>query len=254
MERITDKLYLENISKSFIDKKGNKFEVIKNLSISVRSSEFLVILGPGLCGKTVLLNMIAGLETQDEGKIYLDGKVIEGTNSKIAMVFQKLGLLSWKTVIENVEIGPKYAGISKSKRRATAQKFIDLVGLTGFENSYPRQLSGGMKQRVGIARAYAANPEILVLDEPFGQLDAQTRFVMENEILKTWKSENKTIIFVTNNIEEAVYLGDRIILLSNCPAQIKNIYEVNLPRPRDVLDERFLELRQEISDNMDLSV
>lgn len=254
MERVTDKLYLENISKSFVDKKGNKFEVIKNLSLSVRSSEFLVILGPGLCGKTVLLNMVAGLETQSEGKIYLDGKVIEGTNSKIAMVFQKLGLLSWKTVIENVEIGPKYAGVPKSIRRATAQKFIDLVGLTGFENSYPRQLSGGMKQRVGIARAYAANPEILVLDEPFGQLDAQTRFVMENEILKTWESENKTIIFVTNNIEEAVYLGDRIILLSNCPAQIKKIYEVNLPRPRDVLDERFLELRQEISDNMDLSV
>ena len=254
MERVTDKLYLENISKSYEDKKGNKFEVIKNLSLSVRSSEFLVILGPGLCGKTVLLNMVAGLETQSGGKIYLDGKVIEGTNSKIAMVFQKLGLLSWKTVIENVEIGPKYAGIPKSIRRATAQKFIDLVGLTGFENSYPRQLSGGMKQRVGIARAYAANPEILVLDEPFGQLDAQTRFVMENEILKTWKSENKTIIFVTNNIEEAVYLGDRIILLSNCPAQIKKIYEVNLPRPRDVLDERFLELRQEISDNMDLSV
>ena len=254
MERVTDKLYLENISKSYEDKKGNKFEVIKNLSLSVRSSEFLVILGPGLCGKTVLLNMVAGLEKQSGGKIYLDGKVIEGTNSKIAMVFQKLGLLSWKTVIENVEIGPKYAGIPKSIRRATAQKFIDLVGLTGFENSYPRQLSGGMKQRVGIARAYAANPEILVLDEPFGQLDAQTRFVMENEILKTWKSENKTIIFVTNNIEEAVYLGDRIILLSNCPAQIKKIYEVNLPRPRDVLDERFLELRQEISDNMDLSV
>ena len=170
------------------------------------------------------------------------------------MVFQKTGLFPCKTVVEIVEIGPKYAGIDKSKRRKTAQKYIDLVGLSKFEKAYPKQLSGGMKQRVGIARAYATDPEILILDEPFGALDAQTRYSMEDEILKLWSREKKTILFVTNNIEEALYLGDRIVLLSERPAKVKQIYEIGLPRPRDMLDGEFLKLREEISENMDLAL
>ena len=146
------------------------------------------------------------------------------------------------------------AGVPKGERRKTAQKFIDLVGLAGFEKSYPHQISGGMKQRVGIARAYANNPEILILDEPFGALDAQTRYSMQDEILRIWKAEKKTILFVTNNIEEALYLGDRIVLLSKCPATVKEIYEIGLSRPRDMVSEGFLRLREQISDNMDLSV
>ena len=254
MEKLNNKLELELIGKTFVDAKGNATPVLQNISFSVRPSEFLVILGPGLCGKTVLLNLIAGLETPSQGRILLDGEPLQGTSGKVAMVFQKLGLLPWKTVLQNVEIGPKYAGVPKEQRRENARHFIELVGLQGFENSYPRQLSGGMKQRVGIARAYAANPEVLLMDEPFGALDAQTRYVMEGEVLKTWKAEKKTVVFVTNNIEEAVYLGDRIILLSNCPAQIKKVYQVELPRPRNTMDEAFLKLRQEISDNMELSV
>jgi NitT/TauT family transport system ATP-binding protein/sulfonate transport system ATP-binding protein len=170
------------------------------------------------------------------------------------MVFQKLALMPWKTVMGNVEFGPQIAGVDKVTRRKTAQKYIDLVGLTGFEKSYPNQLSGGMKQRVGIARAYATNPEILLMDEPFGQLDAQTRYAMEEEIQRIWEQEKRTIIFVTNNIEEAVYLGDRIILLSECPATVKEIYDVNLPRPRDTIDPEFLRIRKEVSENTDLAL
>lgn len=256
MERVESaaKLRLEHIRKTFFDRVNGDFEVIREISFDVGVSEFLVLLGPGLCGKTVLLNMIAGLETPTSGRMLLDGEEISGASDKISMVFQKTGLLAWKTVMENVELGLKYAGVSKEERRARAQKFIDLVGLTGFEKAFPKQLSGGMKQRVGIARAYTANPEILLMDEPFGALDAQTRYAMEDEILRAWEIEKKTVVFVTNNIEEAVYLGDRIVLLGNCPAEVREIYPVDLPRPRDQMSREFLALRQKISDNMELSV
>lgn len=247
------KLKIENINKRYQVKK-TYFTAVKDISLEVYRNEFLVILGPGLCGKTVLLNMIAGLEEPTDGKIYLDGQEIRGTHKSIGMVFQKLGLLPWKTVMENTEIGLKLAGVSKSERRKTAQKFLDMVGLTGFEKSYPHQLSGGMKQRVGIARAYTNNPDILLLDEPFGQLDAQTRYSMQDEILRIWEMQKKTIIFVTNNIEEAIYLGDRIILLGKCPADIKEVHEIGLSRPRNVMDSEFLDLRKLISSNMDLAV
>ena len=144
--------------------------------------------------------------------------------------------------------------MEKQKRRVIAQKYIDLVGLSGFENAYPSQLSGGMKQRVGIARAYAYDPEVLLLDEPFGALDAQTRYAMEDELARIWEQQKRTVIFVTNNIEEAVSLSDRIILFSECPARIKEIYRNDLPRPRDQMSEAFLKLRQEISDNTDLAL
>lgn len=170
------------------------------------------------------------------------------------MVFQKLALMPWKTVMENVEFGLKVKGMPKKERRQAAQKYIDLVGLQGFEKSYPSQLSGGMKQRVGIARAYTNNPEILLMDEPFGQLDAQTRYAMQDEILRVWEAEKRTVIFVTNNIEEALYLADRIVLLSNCPAHVKEIYDIDLPRPRNTTDPRFLQLRRIISDNTDLAL
>jgi NitT/TauT family transport system ATP-binding protein/sulfonate transport system ATP-binding protein len=162
--------------------------------------------------------------------------------------------MPWKTVMENVEFGPKIKGIAKGPRRETAQKYINLVGLEGFEKSYPDQLSGGMKQRVSIARAYANNPEILLMDEPFGALDAQTRYSMEEEVQRIWETEKRTVVFVTNNIEEALYLADRIVLLSNCPAHVKAVYEVNLPRPRNTIDPEFLRLRREISDNTDLAL
>ncbi len=244
---------IQDISKTFFSKKG-MFTAIEDVSLDVREGEFLVILGPGRCGKTVLLNMLAGLIDKTTGRVLLDGKEVSGTDSKISMVFQKLALMPFKTVQENVELGLKFSGMPKSERREISQHYIDLVGLKGFEKSYPSQLSGGMKQRVGIARAYATKPEILIMDEPFGQLDAQTRYSMQNEILRIWQEEKRTVIFVTNNIEEACYLGDRIILLSECPAKVKKIYEIEIERPRNMISQEFLKLRTDISDNTDLAI
>lgn len=247
------KLQIKNLRKVFQGKNGDTVAV-DGVSFDVYDNEFLVLLGPGQCGKTVMLNMISGLETPTEGEIILDGEHVKGHDRKIGMVLQKTALMPWKTVMHNVEIGPKWRGVSKAERTATAQKFIDLVGLHGFEKSYPAQLSGGMKQRVGIARAYANDPEILIMDEPFGALDAQTRYAMEEEIAKIWQLQKRTVIFVTNNIEEACYLGDRIILFSNRPAKIKEIYPNDLPRPRDMISDEFLKLRTAISDNTDLAI
>jgi NitT/TauT family transport system ATP-binding protein len=247
------KLKLENISQSYVVNNEVR-DAVTDISLDVYDNEFLVLLGPGHCGKSVLLNIIGGLEKPVSGNAYIDGEKLVGSDKRISMVFQRLALMPWKTVMGNVEFGPQIAGIDKATRRKTAQKYIDLVGLTGFEKSYPNQLSGGMKQRVGIARAYASNPEILLMDEPFGQLDAQTRYAMEEEIQRIWQQEKRTIIFVTNNIEEAVYLGDRIILLSECPATVKQIYDINLPRPRDTIDPEFLRIRKEVSDNSDLAL
>ncbi|MHB1394332.1 MAG: ABC transporter ATP-binding protein [Clostridia bacterium] len=253
MDKKKSKLKLENISQSYVVN-NEVVDAVSNISLEVYDNEFLVLLGPGHCGKSVLLNIIGGLEKSAGGNLYLDGEKLEGSDKRISMVFQKLALMPWKTVMGNVEFGPQIAGVDKVTRRKTAQKYIDLVGLTGFEKSYPNQLSGGMKQRVGIARAYATNPEILLMDEPFGQLDAQTRYAMEEEIQRIWQQEKRTIVFVTNNIEEAVYLGDRIILLSECPATVKQIYDINLPRPRNTIDPEFLKIRKEVSENTDLAL
>ncbi len=247
-------LKLENISQGFIVKDDVK-QVVDNVSMEVRDNEFLVVLGPGHCGKTVLMNIIAGLDKAISGHVYLDGEEIHGNDERIGMVFQSLNLMPWRTVMGNVEFGLEISGMDKKQRREIAQKYIDLVGLTGFENSYPHQLSGGMKQRVGIARAYTNSPEILLMDEPFGQLDAQTRYAMQEEVLRIWESEKRTIIFVTNNIEEAVYLADRIVLLSKCPAQVKQVYDLSgLQRPRNFTDPEFLRIRKDISDNTDLAL
>lgn len=250
-KRVT--LRLENITKGYFAK-DKKTDVIAPISFDVYDNEFLVILGPGLCGKSVLLNIIAGIEQPDTGQIRIDGKAPSDAECRIGMVFQKLALMPWKTVMENVEIGLKLEGMKKKERREICQKYIDLVGLQGFENAYPSQLSGGMKQRVGIARAYAVNPVILIMDEPFGQLDAQTRYLMEDEILKIWEKEKRTVIFVTNNIEEALYLGDRIILLEKRPAKIQEIFDIAIKRPRDMMDEDFIRQRAEISEKMDLAL
>lgn len=247
------RLHIDSLRKEFQGKDGSTL-VVDNVSLDVYDNEFLVLLGPGHCGKTVFLNIMAGLEQPTSGEIFLDGEPLQGNDPRIGMVFQKWSLLPWKTVMENTEIGPKFRGVDKATRRAKAQEYLNLVGLQGFENAYPSQLSGGMKQRVGIARAYTNDPEILIMDEPFGALDAQTRYAMEEEVIKIWQKEKRTVIFVTNNIEEAVYLGDRIVLFSERPARIKEIYKNDLPRPRDMVSPEFMKLRGTISDNSDLAL
>lgn len=254
MDQIKNKkVEIRNLSKTYFDKK-DYFEAVRDISFDIYEGEFLVLLGPGRCGKTVLLNMLAGIEKKTGGCIFYNGKELQGANEDFSMVFQKTNLLPFKTVMENVELGLKFQKMPKEKRREICQRYIDLVGLQGFENSYPPALSGGMKQRVGIARAYAMNPQLLIMDEPFGALDAQTRYSMQNEILRIWEREKRTVLFVTNNLEEACYLGDRIVLLSRGPAVVKKEYIIDLPRPRNMTGKKFMDLRIEISDNTDLSI
>ena len=247
-EKHTNIIECVDISKEFGDKK-----VLSTMNFHAKENEFVVILGPGQSGKSTLMRLIAGFEAPTTGHVYVNGEEVDGPSDKVGFVFQRYTLFFWRTVMGNVEMGPKLKGIGKEERRKMAQKYIDLVGLTGFENSYPNQLSGGMKQRVGIARAYVNEPALLILDEPFGQLDAQTRILMEIEIERVWQEEKRTILFVTSNIDEAIYLADRIIILDGkLPSHLAGEYVVDLPRPRNLTGHDFLELRKKITDSMSL--
>ncbi|TCL63350.1 NitT/TauT family transport system ATP-binding protein/sulfonate transport system ATP-binding protein [Hydrogenispora ethanolica] len=243
----------DNISKEF-NTNGKSFQVIQNIDLEVVENEFVVLFGPGQCGKTTLLNVIAGLEQPTTGTVEVNGKRVEEPGADRGVVYQTTALFPWLTVLGNVEFGPSVRGINKKERRERAKYFINLVGLKGFENHYPVKLSGGMKQRVGIARAYCNDPVVMLMDEPFGHLDAQTRYMMEDELEKIWQRERRTVVFVTNNIEEALFLADRIVLLNNCPTSIKTEYRINLPRPRSYVDPEFLRLRQAITEAMDKSL
>lgn len=223
-------------------------EVVRNYNMTVRENEFVVLFGPGQCGKTTLINLIAGLEKPSSGEILVNQKRVTAPGPDRGVVYQRTALFPFCTVMGNVEFGPKSRGMSKKKRREYAQYFIDLVGLQGFEHQYPNRLSGGMRQRVGIARAYANDPKVMLMDEPFGHLDAQTRYMMEAELEKIWQKEKRTVIFVTNNSEEAVYLADRIIILTNTPTSIRAEVTVDLPRPRRYSDPKFLEIRRQIEE------
>jgi len=249
------KIICEHVSKEFIQKGKQRVHVLEDISLAVKKNEFLVVLGPGQSGKSTLLRIIAGLEIPTLGRVLVDGSEVTGPGSDRGLVFQSYMLFPWKTVMGNVELGPKLRGVPKRERREIAQHYIDLVGLQNFEKHYPHQLSGGMKQRVGIARAYANNPEVMLLDEPFGQLDAQTRYYMEKETTRIWEAEKRTVIFVTNNIDEAIFLGDRIFSLKGkLPGRMHQVYHVELPRPREHTDMKFLELRHRITEASELTL
>lgn len=239
-----------DVCKSFPTPNG-EYEVVKNFNVKAKENEFLVLFGPGQCGKTTIINLIAGFEKASSGKIKMRDKSVEKPDPSRGVVFQSTALFPWMTTMGNVEYGLKVAGAPKEERQKKAQKYIDLVGLQGFEKSFPVQLSGGMKQRVGIARAYCNEPEVMLMDEPFGALDAQTRYLMQEELQRIWEAEKRTVIFVTNNIEEALYLADRILVLTNCPATVKKEYIIDLPRPRNLVSPEFLELRKTITGIMD---
>lgn len=236
----------KDVSKRFETERG-VVDVIDKVDLTVEENELVVLFGPGQCGKTTLINVMAGLETATGGEVTVSGKKVEKPGPDRGVVYQTTALFPWLTVMGNVEYGPKSRGISKKERRERAQYYIDLVGLQGFENSFPSKLSGGMKQRVGIARAYCNEPVVMFMDEPFGHLDAQTRYLMQEELMRIWEKEKRTIVFVTNNIEEALYLADRIVVMTNCPTTVKTEYKIDLPRPRDYVAPEFLRLREEIS-------
>ncbi len=239
-----------HVAKTF-HTKTTSTPVIQNLELEVGKNEFIVLFGPGQCGKTTVLNVMAGLETATSGTVTVNGKEVNAPGPDRGFVYQTTALFPWYTVMQNVEYGPRARGISKKERREKAQYYINLVGLEGFEDKFPNQLSGGMQQRVGIARAYCNEPSVIFMDEPFGHLDAQTRYLMQEEIIRIWEKEKRTVVFVTNNIEEAVYLADRVVVLTNCPTSVKKEYVIDLPRPRNNTDDRFLELRTEIQSIVD---
>ncbi len=243
------KMQIENLNKSFTTKQG-QLQVLKDITFDVYDNEFLVILGPGGCGKTTLLKTLSGQMPYDSGTIKSES--VKG----IGFVFQGFSIFPWMTVKQNVEYGLRIAKKSTEERDATAKKYIDLVGLNGFEDYYPKQISGGMKQRVGVARMLAISPDIMLMDNPLGHLDAQTKFSLQDEFLRIWDVEKKTVVFVTNDVEEAVYLADRILLLSNIPAQIKDEFPARFQRRgpngellrRDRSSDEFLALRKKLSE------
>ncbi len=247
----------KGISKTFYAKNRKQDEtneVIKNLDLVIKENEFVVLFGPGQCGKTTILNILSGLEPASKGQVKINGDIVDGPKQDRGMVFQTMAIFPWLTVMKNVSFGPRMNGMKKKEWKKKAQHYIDLVGLEGFEKTFPVKLSGGMRQRVGIARAYANNPDVIFMDEPFGALDAQTRYLMEEEIERICSKEKRTVVFVTNNVEEAIYLADRIILLKNCPTGVAKEYIVDMPRPRDYVSHDFLQLRQEITQAVDATL
>ena len=239
------KIRVENVTKVFTND-AVQVKALDNVTFDVYENEFLCIVGPSGCGKSTLLQIIAGLEPPTSGRVLVDGKEVTGPGPDRCLIFQENTLFPWRTLLQNVEYGLEIAGVDSGRRREIALKYIELVGLSGFENSYPHQLSGGMKKRGEIARALAIDPEVLLMDEPFGSLDAQTRKVMQGELLRIWEKDKKTVVFVTHSVIEAVFLADRIIVMSSRPGKVKGIINVDLPRPRDYKDSKFLKVREEV--------
>jgi NitT/TauT family transport system ATP-binding protein len=232
-DRKPPKLRIEGLTKYFARGGEVPLVVLDNLDLSVGNLEFVAIVGPSGCGKSTLLRIIDGLEAADAGRVYIDGKVVTRPDAGRAMVFQSFDLFPWRTAIENIAFGLEMKAMPAPERTRVAHHYLELVGLRGFEAAYPHQLSGGMQQRVGIARALAVNPDILLMDEPFGALDVQTRDLLQDEMLRIFEAEAKTVIFVTHSIEEAIYLADRIVVLSARPARITMDVRVPFARPRD---------------------
>jgi NitT/TauT family transport system ATP-binding protein len=234
------KIHVGKLNKSYVSARtGRSLTALEGIDLNVRDGEFLCIVGPSGCGKTTLLQVLAGLEPASSGSIMLDDRPIEGPGADRGMVFQGYALFPWRTVLENIGFGLEIKGLSRRERYTIAKRYAHMVGLAGFEAAYPNELSGGMKQRVGIARALANAPEVLLMDEPFGSLDAQTREIMQRELLEIWRAARRTIVFVTHSVQEAVFLADRIVVMTARPGRIKALIEVDLSHPRDVTTPEF---------------
>ncbi len=241
------KLHVQKLSKTYRSE-GYEVKAIDEITLEIRNKEFATILGPSGCGKSTLLRIVAGLTKPTRGLVRLDGKEIGGPGQDRGMVFQSYTLFPWLTVKENIQFGLEVAGMPRAQQEQIAQEFVEKVGLKGFEQAYPKALSGGMKQRVAIARALANNPAILLLDEPFGALDAQTRALMQELLTQVWEELHKTILFVTHDVEEAIFLSDRVFVMTARPGRIKAEIDVPLERPRSYelkTTETFLRLKRQ---------
>jgi ABC-type nitrate/sulfonate/bicarbonate transport system, ATPase component len=245
---------LVRVFKAFDEHEGKLKYVLNDFTLDIKDGEFICILGKSGCGKSTLLNLIAGYLKSDNGNIIVNGKEVEGPSAERGVVFQQHALFPWYTVAQNIEFGLKIK--KKKDSKEIVNKYIDLIGLKGYENKYPSSLSGGMAQRVGIARALANNPEVLLMDEPLGALDAMTRDIMRKELIKIWKATNKTIIFITHSVPEAVYLADRVVLLKE--GKIELLEKIDIPRPRNTKSSEFIKyvemFEKGLTDNFDEDV
>ncbi|MCM0649968.1 ABC transporter ATP-binding protein [Clostridium swellfunianum] len=242
------KVKIENVKKIYNGRNG-EMVALNGVSLDIADNEFVCVIGPSGCGKSTLLNIIAGLDTATSGDIYVDGKVVEGPGPERGVVFQQYALFPWLTVRKNVEFGLKLKGIKKEEADKITNKYLKMVDLEDFADSYPKELSGGMKQRVAIARAYAMNPEVLLMDEPFGALDAQTRTQLQSELLKAWENERKTCFFITHDVDEAIILAQRVVIMSARPGRVKEVVNIDIPYPRTQetkMTKEFLELKNYI--------
>ncbi len=242
-------LHIDNITLKFPTKDGGEFTAIENLSLEVKNEEFVVIVGPSGCGKSSLLYLTAGLNNPTDGEIRVAGDTVKGPSAERGMVFQSYTLFPWLTVAQNIEFGLKQKKMAASERKKIVDDYIKQVGLENFANHFPKQLSGGMKQRVAIARSLANDPKILLMDEPFGALDSQTRLQMQQLLLQVWEKSRKTVVFVTHDIDEAIMLGDRVFVMGSKPGRIQKILDVNIPHPRTLdmaMEPEFLTLKKEI--------
>jgi len=227
---------------------GGRIRVLDHFDLDVREGEFLSILGPSGCGKSTFLGILAGLTPHTGGSITLDGKPLAGINRQQGVVFQGYALFPWRTVLDNIAVGLEIRGIDKATRRRTAHEYLELVGLHGFADRYPHELSGGMKQRVALARSLAYKPDLLLMDEPFAALDAQTREILQSELLRLWEHHRKTIVFITHSLDEAIYLSDRVAVMTQRPGRIKAVIDIPLVRPRSAElrnTAEFAQLRQQ---------
>ena len=247
---VQTKVCIRDVSMVF-NTDGNEVSVLDNVSLSIGQGEFVCLLGPSGCGKSTLLNIVAGFLKPTRGEVTIEGERVDGPDPRRIFVFQERGVFPWLTVEGNIGFG--LFKLSKAEKAERIAHYVKLVGLVGFEHSYPQELSGGMKQRLEVARALAVNPDILFLDEPFGALDSITRLIMRSELLRIWEAERKTILFVTHDIEESVQLADRVLVMSARPARIRRVVDIDLPHPRDISERRYIELRDGIFEEIGLA-
>jgi len=239
-------LSIEGLKKTFRTNDGGTLEALAEVSFDIPENDFVCIVGPSGCGKSTLLRMIAGLERISAGGIGYRGKPVSRPQREIGMVFQEYSLLPWRTVLDNVALGPEFGGVPRSERKAKAREYLRLVGMEDFSQAFPHELSGGMRQRVAIVRALANDPDVLLMDEPFGALDAHTRILLQKELLRVWENRRKTILFVTHGVDEAIYLADRILVMSARPGRILEMIDVDMERPRDRAHPAYGQLAERI--------